>query len=293
LGISDSDLGQLRSVQQEIAAISGQAGEIAASVLFDTDITNAEAAFNRQRSAVDTLYQSAINAADQAFKAQIAVVDAIFQQVIASTSTDLAAARANQQALETAISDLEATMRSVAQQIADALNRVTAPVTGGYTPPPSQTIGGGGAPATTPVTPIGRIIDDTALGGVDWDAFGKLLLDESNKLIPGQSYPNWNVGPLPNGGAIVGPDHVYLPPGLDFSGWMADGGIATGPAIVGVGEAGPEAIVPLSAMGSMGGDITVNVTAGMGADGYQIAQQVVAALQTYQKRNGKIPIKVA
>ena len=292
LGMSDADLGQLMSVQQEIAAISGQAGEIAASVLFDTDISNAESAFNRQRSAVDALYNQALAAADQAFKAQIQVVDAIFQQVLASTSTDLNNARANQQALETAISDLEATMRAVAQQIADALNGVTAPLTGGYRPPPSQTVGGGGMGSTVPVTPIGRIIDDTLTGGVDWDAFGRLLLDEANKLVPGQSYPNWNVGPLPNGGAIVGPDHVYLPPGLDFSGWMADGGIATGPAIVGVGEAGPEAIVPLSALGSMGGNVTINVTAGMGADGYKIAQEVVAALQTYQKRNGSVPIKV-
>jgi len=292
LGMSDADLGQLMAVQQEIAAISGQAGEIAASVLFDTDISNAESAFNRQRSAVDALYNQALAAADQAFKAQIRVVDAIFQQVLASTSTDLANARANQQALETAISDLEATMRAVAQQIADALNGVTRPVTGGYTPPPSRSIGGGGTGSTVPVTPIGRVIDDTAVGGINWSDFGKWLESEANKLIPGKKYPNWNMGPLPNGGAIVGPDHVYLPPGLDFSGWMADGGIVTGPAIVGVGEAGPEAIVPLSALGSMGGNVTINVTAGMGADGYKIAQEVVAALQTYQKRNGSVPIKV-
>jgi len=112
------------------------------------------------------------------------------------------------------------------------------------------------------VTPIGRVIDDSALGGINWNDFGKWMETEANKLIPGKSYMDWNQGPLPNGGAIIGPDHIYLPPGLDFSGFMADGGIATRSTLVGVGEAGPEAIIPLSRLGAMstGGDIYINVT---------------------------------
>jgi TP901 family phage tail tape measure protein len=41
--------------------------------------------------------------------------------------------------------------------------------------------------------------------------------------------------------------------------WMADGGIVTSPQIVGVGEAGPEAIIPLSALGNMGGSTYITV----------------------------------
>jgi hypothetical protein len=41
--------------------------------------------------------------------------------------------------------------------------------------------------------------------------------------------------------------------------WMADGGIVTSPQIVGVGEAGPEAIIPLSAIGNMGGSTYITV----------------------------------
>jgi phage-related minor tail protein len=40
---------------------------------------------------------------------------------------------------------------------------------------------------------------------------------------------------------------------------MATGGIVNSPTIAMIGEAGPEAVVPLSRMGSMGG-ATVNVT---------------------------------
>lgn len=46
--------------------------------------------------------------------------------------------------------------------------------------------------------------------------------------------------------------------GLDFSGFMAEGGIVSGPTLAVIGEAGPEAVIPLDRLGTMGG-ITVNV----------------------------------
>lgn len=75
---------------------------------------------------------------------------------------------------------------------------------------------------------------------------------------------------------------------------LADGGIATRATLRLVGEAGPEAIIPLSQMNNMGGTTTVNITvnAGMGADGGAIGNAVVDALVKYQRRNGAIPIAV-
>ena len=61
-----------------------------------------------------------------------------------------------------------------------------------------------------------------------------------------------------------------------------------------IGEAGPEAVVPLSRMGSASGETTINITvnAGMGADSGAIGNAVVDALVKYQRRNGAIPIAV-
>ena len=65
---------------------------------------------------------------------------------------------------------------------------------------------------------------------------------------------------------------------------MAEGGIVTKPTLALIGEAGPEAVVPLSKMGQMSNssNITVNV---QGAD----PQQVVNALERYVRMNGALP----
>lgn len=75
---------------------------------------------------------------------------------------------------------------------------------------------------------------------------------------------------------------------------MADGGVAMRPTLRLIGEAGPEAVVPLSRMGSASGETTINITvnAGMGADSGAIGNAVVDALVKYQRRNGAIPIAV-
>jgi hypothetical protein len=74
------------------------------------------------------------------------------------------------------------------------------------------------------------------------------------------------------------------PAGLDYKA-MATGGIVTSPTFALIGEAGPEAVIPLSKMGSMGGGITVNVNGGD-------PQAVVDALRRYQRQNGFVPITV-
>jgi hypothetical protein len=68
---------------------------------------------------------------------------------------------------------------------------------------------------------------------------------------------------------------------------LADGGIVTGPTLALIGEAGPEAVVPLDRMGSMGGNnVTINVNGGD-------PQSVVNALRTYMRQNGSVPIRVS
>jgi len=63
----------------------------------------------------------------------------------------------------------------------------------------------------------------------------------------------------------------------------------TGPTVALIGEAGPEAVVPLDRYnGGMGGgnNVTINV---QGGD----PNAVVDALRTYMFRNGSVPIKVS
>ena len=69
---------------------------------------------------------------------------------------------------------------------------------------------------------------------------------------------------------------------------LAEGGIVTGPTLALIGEAGPEAVVPLDRYngGKGGGDVNIYV---QGAD----PNAVVDALRTYMFRNGSVPIRVS
>ena len=72
---------------------------------------------------------------------------------------------------------------------------------------------------------------------------------------------------------------------------MANGGIVTGPTIAMIGEAGPEAVIPLDRMKNSGG-ITVNVTGGL-ATSAEIGQAVVNAIRAYNRSAGPANIQVA
>jgi hypothetical protein len=75
---------------------------------------------------------------------------------------------------------------------------------------------------------------------------------------------------------------------------MAEGGIVTGPTLALIGEAGPEAVVPLSQMGNMatGRGVTINVTGGL-ATSAEIGQSVVNALRAYSRTAGPLQLNVA
>jgi hypothetical protein len=70
---------------------------------------------------------------------------------------------------------------------------------------------------------------------------------------------------------------------------LAEGGIVTGPTLAMIGEGRePEAVIPLSKLGSMGfggggANITVNVNGGD-------PNQIVAAIQRYVRQTGAVPL---
>jgi hypothetical protein len=75
------------------------------------------------------------------------------------------------------------------------------------------------------------------------------------------------------------------PAGLDYKA-MATGGIVTSPTLALIGEAGPEAVIPLSKAGGMGMNITVN--AGLVSTPDQVGQDIIAAIQKAQRRSGTV-----
>jgi ElaB/YqjD/DUF883 family membrane-anchored ribosome-binding protein len=81
-------------------------------------------------------------------------------------------------------------------------------------------------------------------------------------------------------------------PGRNSIPRFAEGGIVTQPLIGMIGEAGPEAIIPLSKMGDMGGGITVNVNGGL-ATSAEIGQAIVNAIRAYNRSAGPANIQVA
>jgi ElaB/YqjD/DUF883 family membrane-anchored ribosome-binding protein len=72
---------------------------------------------------------------------------------------------------------------------------------------------------------------------------------------------------------------------------LAEGGIVNSPTLALIGEAGPEAVVPLDRMQS-GGGITINVTGGL-ATSAEIGESVVNALRAYSRSAGPLQLQVA
>ena len=90
--------------------------------------------------------------------------------------------------------------------------------------------------------------------------------------------PGFSIGPIGYDGFTLGVPDIPL---------LADGGIVNRATLAVIGEAGPEAVVPLDrAKGGIGGN-TYNITvqAGVGDPG-MIGQSVVDAITAYERRNG-------
>jgi hypothetical protein len=69
---------------------------------------------------------------------------------------------------------------------------------------------------------------------------------------------------------------------------LANGGIVTSPTLALIGEAGPEAVIPLSQMGNTGGGMNITVNAGLVSTPDQIGQQIIEAIQRAQRRSGQV-----
>jgi hypothetical protein len=71
---------------------------------------------------------------------------------------------------------------------------------------------------------------------------------------------------------------------------LAKGGIVTGPTNALIGEAGPEAVIPLSGRNSglMGAVYNINVNAGVGTNGAQVGAQIVEAIKKYERTSGQV-----
>ena len=75
---------------------------------------------------------------------------------------------------------------------------------------------------------------------------------------------------------------------------LATGGIVTSPTLALIGEAGPEAVVPLDRFhGGGGSTFNITVNAGMGTDGRQVGNQIVSALKQWERTNGSLPLTVS
>lgn len=75
---------------------------------------------------------------------------------------------------------------------------------------------------------------------------------------------------------------------------FAKGGIVMGPTNAILGEAGPEAVIPLSGANSvgMGSVYNINVTAGIGTDGAVVGRQIVDAIRKYERASGQVFVRV-
>jgi hypothetical protein len=69
---------------------------------------------------------------------------------------------------------------------------------------------------------------------------------------------------------------------------MASGGIVNSPTLAMIGEAGPEAVVPLNKSNAMGTTYNLTVNAGMGADGRLIGKEIVDAIKRFERSSGPV-----
>jgi hypothetical protein len=75
---------------------------------------------------------------------------------------------------------------------------------------------------------------------------------------------------------------------------LSKGGIVTGPTNALIGEAGPEAVIPLSGANSVGMGSTYNITvnAGIGTNGAQVGRDIVEAIRKYERTSGQVFVRV-
>ena len=297
LSLGDADLSELKRIQETIGQVTGQIGTIASDVLFTAEVSEAEAAFDRQMSLVRTMYATALADAEANFASQKAitqglyeqqiaqaelaleqqkvVVQGLFQSAIAEAKKNLEDARSVARELQTALQGVEGAMRDLIKTLMDFIASATRPATG-------TTGSGGGVSGGNTVAPIGANIPGTNIPIVI--GTGDTGVPKTGDKVGGQDRL-WGGG---GGGAVV--DGIYIGPEVKF---RAKGGPVGAGSPYMVGELGPELFVPRSAgtivpndaMARAGGtnNYTINVNVAPGQD---VGRQVVRAIEEYERRNG-------
>ena len=298
LSLSDADLSELKRIQETIGQVTGQIGTIASDILFTAEVSEAEAAFDRQMSLVRQMYATALADAEANFASQKAitqglyeqqiaqaeaalenqkiVVQGLFQSAIAEAKKNLEEARGIARDLQDELRKVEDAMRDLITALADAVAKATQPATG-------APAGGGGG-----TVPTGRNVPGTNIPEV-------IGVGDTGQPSPGQNVGGPDrVWGGPGGGGVV--NGIYIPPGIDWGalGRRAMGGPVRGGSPYMVGELGPELFVPrtsgtiipndmvgASTSGSKNYTINVNL-----AGGQNIGREVVRAIEEYERRNG-------
>ena len=112
-----------------------------------------------------------------------------------------------------------------------------------------------------------------------------LVIKGINLIKPGKDIGTLGEVSFGRLGGDGGGDGGANPAGLDYKA-MATGGIVTSPTMALIGEAGPEAVIPLNKANGLGMNITVN--AGLVSTPDQVGQDIIAAIQKAQRRSGTV-----
>lgn len=107
------------------------------------------------------------------------------------------------------------------------------------------------------------------------------IIDVAKTAIDTVSKISGAVSNIPGAGAVSSVVGALWP--------FADGGIVTGPTPALIGEAGPEAVIPLDQLGNFGGQTNITINMPAGSDG----AEVVKTLQRYARQNGSIGLPLS
>lgn len=130
-----------------------------------------------------------------------------------------------------------------------------------------------------------------AIGDAFWAAWGQAATDNgvSTAAAAGVAAQPTSLAGIVPPGASVGTSHgsgSYVVGGILVTPpRMASGGIVTGPTLAMVGEAGPEAIIPLNGRGLGGGDVHIHV-AGSLIHERDLVQTFQRVISNHTRRNG-------
>ncbi|HEY7821572.1 MAG TPA: hypothetical protein VIG24_02000 [Acidimicrobiia bacterium] len=144
--------------------------------------------------------------------------------------------------------------------------------------------GGGGGGAPTPASAAAAAYQGAAASAQIASQFSQDVLNNARRLNEAASR-NQDVTQL--GFTAADWDNLAALEAANIAA-LAEGGIVTAPTMALIGEAGPEAVVPLGRNSGFGNQIHITVNAGVGSDGAEVGRQVVDAIKAYERRNGRV-----